>query len=351
MFDKDIEVPKLLEQLEALEGRLPENHIAIPEIKLKIKSLRSGYNGEKAINYYLSQLPQDKFRIFHDLRLRCGKGFFQIDAFLLSQKMKLILEGKNHSGTLHIDRNQMVQEYNGNREIYENPISQAERHKILMNYFLKQYQIPHFPSDCYVIFCKPSAEIILPTEYMEGYERIQRVGNLLNIIQASEKRFNRKLVNGATIDNISTLLLQSHTPKDYDVLKMFSIDNGDIVTGVQCPSCLRLPMTYHRMYWICPFCQFVSKDAHLKAINDYFLIFNTPITNSEVRTFLHLPNVRIASYLLSLVDLPHEGVTKGRIYLQTSPQSTNYVFPDKTNTIKNNLSRGKTVEKNNRVDH
>lgn len=316
MFDKVIEIPKLLEQVEAVEGRLSENHYALPEIKFKIKALKSGFNGEKTIYYYLSQLPKEKFYIFHDLRLPYGNGFFQIDALLLSQKMKLILEGKNHSGTLHFDRNQMIQEYNGNREIYENPVSQANRHKILLDYFLKQYKIPLIPSDYYVIICKPSAEIIISSGYTEAYRKIHRAGNLLEIIEESEKRFNRKVVNEETIKNISKLLIKSHTPKEYDVLPMFGINKGDILPGVQCPRCLRLPMTYHRMCWICPYCQFVSRDAHFKAIKDHFLIFNTPITNSEIRTFLQLPNTRITSYFLSLVHLPHSGVSKGRIYLK-----------------------------------
>ncbi|GHI00286.1 nuclease-related domain-containing protein [Neobacillus kokaensis] len=316
MFVKDIEVPKLLEQVEALEGRIPENHHAIPEVKLKIKSLKSGFNGEKTINYYLGQLPQEKYHIFHDLRLPYGTGFFQIDALLLSRKIKLIFEGKNHSGKLHFDMNQMIQDYNENREIYENPISQVNRHKILLDYFLEQYQISRIPSDFYVMICKPTTEIIIQPGYTEGNKRIHRAGNLLKLIEANEKRFNWEFVNEESIENISSLLLQSHTPKEHDVLKMFKIEEEDIITGVHCPRCLRLPMTYHRMNWLCPYCQFVSKDAHLKAIKDHFLIYNTPLTNSKIRTFLHLPNTRITTHILSSVHLPHSGVSKGRIYLK-----------------------------------
>ncbi len=332
MFEKEILPPKLLLQAEAVEGRLPENHRSIPGIKMKIKSLRSGYNGEKAMNYYLQQIPNQKYHIFHDLRLPYGNGFFQIDAFLLSEKLNLILEGKNHSGTLHIEKNQMIQVFNGNREVYENPISQANRHKLLLNYFLEQYQIPPIPTEFFVVVSKPSTEVIISPDYSEAYKRIYKVGDLLEIIEATQKKYKRNILSQQTIENIIRILLNSHTPNEYDILEMFAVDPLDILTGVHCPNCLHLPMIFNRMNWICPHCHFVSHDAYLKAINDYFLIYNTTISNAELCRFLHIPSPRTATYIFSLLNFPCTGTRKHRIYHNPN-HNLPIMFPRKKPTL------------------
>ncbi|MCM3764987.1 nuclease-related domain-containing protein [Neobacillus niacini] len=335
MFKKDILIPILLLQAEALEGRIPAIHPKMPEIKMKIRSLKSGYNGEKVINYYLKQIPAHKYYIFHDLRLPYGETFFQIDAMLLSKKILLMLDGKNHSGTLYIDKNQMTQVYNGNKEIYENPITQANRHIILLNYFLSQYQTLNIPMDSFVVITKSATEVVISPGYREAEQKICRAGDLLRVIQFAEKNFKRDVLN---VDYLTELLLKNHTPKETDILKMFGINKNEVQTGVQCPRCLFMPMTFNRMNWICPICQFVSKDAFLRAIDDYFLIISSTITNRELCSFLHLPSPRAATYIFSLLNLPFSGMKNHRIYYQPQlPLNTNHHFPPTTNNIKNNF--------------
>src|SRR4051812_45304684 len=95
--------PTFLLQAEALERRIPENHRKMQDVKAKIRILRSGYNGEKTMKYYLEQIPEPKYHIFYGLRLPIGNTFFQIDALLLSQKLIITLDAKNHSGTLRFE--------------------------------------------------------------------------------------------------------------------------------------------------------------------------------------------------------------------------------------------------------
>lgn len=132
-------VPIPLLQAEAVERRISPYHEKLPEIKTNIKILRSGYNGEKELNYQLGQIPQHKYHIFHDLRLPLGELFFQIDVLLLSPNFLVNLDGKNHSGKITIEKNQMIQETINTREIYENPVSQTNRHKILLRNWIEEY--------------------------------------------------------------------------------------------------------------------------------------------------------------------------------------------------------------------
>lgn len=321
MFDKGFTMSKTLLQVQALKGRVEKNHHKIPEIEEKIKILKSGYNGEKVINYYLSQIPNEKYHIFHNLRLPNGDTFFQIDFLLLSSKI-LIIEGKNHSGTIYIEKNQMVQEGFDKKEIYENPITQANRHKILLSYLFHQNNISYIPIDYVTVFTRNTTEIKITPGYTEAEEKICKAGYLLKKIEEFEKTItNRK---PQEIAEIRDLLLTKDTPIESNVLDTFQINKNEIIPGVRCPKCLFLPMGIKRNTWICPICDFKSKDAHLPAIQDYSLLINSFFTNSEIRNFLHLPSCRTTNYFLSLMDLNHTGNTSNRIY--HFPITANYVF-------------------------
>lgn len=316
MFVKDLTVPLNLLKAEALEKRMPPNHPKLIEIRLFIKNLRSGYNGERKIHYYLGQIPPKRFLIFHDLRLPYGEGYFQIDALLLSTRGILMIDGKNHSGKLTIEKNQMIQEYLNNRVVYENPIAQAQRHNLLLTYFLEKYKIPPVPIDSLVAICKSSTEVCIRPGYAAAEKKVCRVSELLEKIDVFYHRHNKNLLDNKTIEKIKKLLLKNHTPLITDIIQKFSIHRSEIISGVQCHNCFQFPMRYKRKVWICPICQFISQDAFIDAITEYFLLYPPSFTNKEIRTFLHLPSTRITAYFLSSLNFPFTGTTKGRIYYQ-----------------------------------
>lgn len=321
MFDKEFTISKTLLQTQALKSRLVENHPKIPAIEEKIKILKSGYNGEKEIKYYLEQIPNEKYHIFHNLRLPNGDTFFQIDFLLLSSKI-LIIEGKNHSGTIYIEKNQMIQEGSDKKEIFENPITQANRHKILLSYLLNRNNISFIPIDYLVAFTRNSADVKISPSYPEAEQKICKAGNLVG--QIEEMEMTIKKVKPQEMEKIRDLLLTKDTPIESNVLEIFQIDKNEIISGVRCPKCLSLPMGIKRNTWVCPICNFKSKDAHLPAIHDYSLLINPFFTNSEIRNFLHLPSCRTTNYFISLMDLKHTGNTSDRIY--HFPLTANYVF-------------------------
>jgi hypothetical protein len=317
LFDKNITVPTALLQAEALLRRLDASHPKRPDVESYMKILRSGYNGEKTMNYYLSLLPEKQFFIFHDLRLPQRNSFFQIDALLLNPKGILIIEGKNHSGKLIFERKQMVQEINGTKEIYENPLAQADRHKTLLKYFLEQHHITEVVIDYIVVVCKPSTEIVISSDYREAEQKIFRAYELVNVIEGLESDRTRKCFDDKTINKIRKLLLNKHTPKQTDVLKIFDIPQVDLLPGVQCSNCFTIPMIYNKGNWFCPSCKTTSKDGIPKAIEDYFLLIKPSFTNNEIRNFLQLPTARATTYRLSSINLKHNGTKRNRIYLKS----------------------------------
>ncbi|MFJ5758569.1 nuclease-related domain-containing protein [Neobacillus sp. NPDC093182] len=313
---KNLTKPIPLLQAEALERRLRIDHEKMPEIKNNIKILKSGYNGEREINYQLGQIPQHKYHIFHDLRLPIGETFFQIDALLLSSYILINLDGKNHSGKITIEKNQMIQEAFEKREIYENPVSQVNRHKILLRNWIEDNQLPRIFMDNLVCFSRSSSEIIITPGYREAENKICKTHDLIKKIEELEGYHKKVWVSEQDILKISNLLFKKHAPKRIDLLKFFQVPESDIIIGVQCPACLFAPMIYNRNKWICPTCQLISKDAHIRAIYDYFRIFKPWFTNSEIRNFLNMSSPRAVVHLLSPLKLTRVGYTSDTVYHQ-----------------------------------
>ncbi|MEH7096164.1 nuclease-related domain-containing protein [Neobacillus vireti] len=314
MFDLPLIKPITLMQAEAAQRRLPRNHPLMDEVELKIKKLASGYRGEKTLNYFLGLLPEKSYHIFHGLRLPAQNSFFQIDALLLSPKLIILLESKNYSGTLTLEKHQLKQEINNTQMIYDNPIAQVNRHKILLQYFFQKYQIPPIPIERVVVFTNSSARVKIADGYYEAEKYICKASNLLMKMKELEKYYSKEQVDQKVIGKIRRLLLSKHTPFRSDFLQTLGINKGDILPGFLCSFCLIVPMEYYRNKWICPSCQQISKESCKEAIKDYFLLVNTSITNSELREFLQLPTKRSAAYQLELLKFPSTGTKKGRIY-------------------------------------
>ncbi|PLS05803.1 nuclease-related domain-containing protein [Neobacillus cucumis] len=314
MFDLPLIKPITLQQAEAAQRRLPSNHPKMAEVEVKIRILASGYKGEKTLNYFLGLLPEKNHHIFQGLRLPARDSFFQMDAHLLSPRLIILLESKNYSGILTLEKHQLTQEINNIKMVYDNPISQVNRHKILLQYFFQKYQIPPIPIETVVVFTKSSAEVKVAQGYQEAEKKICKAGDLLKKIEELEKYYPKDRVDSKTVGKIKRLLLSKHTPYRADFLGSLSINKSDILPGVCCSNCLYMPMEYKKNKWLCPVCLKISKEGSLKAINDFFLLINTSITNSELREFLQLPTRRASSYQLELLNLPSTGTKKGRIY-------------------------------------
>jgi hypothetical protein len=100
---KSLEVPLEIYKLKSLESRLNEFHPVLTDVKSELSRRLAGHKGEQSLLYYLQQLPEKDYFIFHHLRLQLGEFYFQIDYLVLTTKFALILETKNIIGTLFFD--------------------------------------------------------------------------------------------------------------------------------------------------------------------------------------------------------------------------------------------------------
>jgi hypothetical protein len=160
MIMMELKVPINVLQRIALLRSLPKQHEMRLEIVRDLKRYLKGYYGEKECCHYLSFLPEDKYYIFHGLRLK-DKKEFQMDLLIFSQFFALIVEVKNIAGKLKFEKgsNQMIREYNFVEEGLQNPILQVKRHRIQFLNWLNRMQMKTLPVEYLVVISKTSTII------------------------------------------------------------------------------------------------------------------------------------------------------------------------------------------------
>lgn len=316
LIAKECKVSLRIQKYEALERRIRANHPIRPLLADEYHNWMAGYKGEKSLEFYLSMLPDEKYLIFHNLRLLLGKYFFQMDYLLLSAAFGLILEVKNRKGTYLFEKhlNQVTLKTPEKEERIKNPVLQAKLQASKLKKWLAKHNSPDFP--IHYLFVNSNNKAVIRTE--SGHEQILRYicnsESLVDKITLISNYEKREIVDTKTLRKLKRLLLSSDTPEIFDILEHFQFTPHDIITGVQCPECGFLSMMYKYGKWSCPNCLCHSKTAHIQAIRDYFLLIKSSITNSELRKFLHINSPKVANKILRQLDLPSQGTLKGRIY-------------------------------------
>lgn len=115
-------------------------------------------------------------------------------------------------------------------------------------------------------------------------------------------------------------LNKQHSQLNADILKNYNIDQTELITGVACPCCNRLPMVRVKRSWFCSFCSEKSTHAHVKALQDYALLFSPYVKNKDIREFLHIDSQTAVKKLLYSMDLKPNGSRKSAIYTLPLPK-------------------------------
>jgi hypothetical protein len=317
MIKKERKKPLKLLKLEAMNGRLPPTYPKKHLVESELGKVLAGWRGEQAVDFHLSFLPKGNYLILHDLRLEdIESRFFQMDTVLLSQKYHVILEIKNMAGTLFFNNEpqQVVQHLNNEEKAYACPILQVERQCLQLQTLLKKLHLPVVPIMYLIIISHANTVIKIAPNYQKAKQTVIHTSALLEKINTIESNFNDLKLTQKELNKIARFLVKQHQPLNPDYFERFKIPQADILTGVHCPNCRQLPMKRVRGMWFCPSCRFSSKDAHIAALHDYSLLINSTITNQQLRDFLHLPSISIASKILRSLCLKEYGKLKGRSY-------------------------------------
>ncbi|RSK54610.1 nuclease-related domain-containing protein [Bacillus canaveralius] len=317
MIVKRRTVPLKIQVGEALLRRLPEGAFSREELQGDLERRRAGYWGEQSIDHYLSFLDEKKYLIFHDLNLPRGEYTFQIDTLLLTANLAIILEVKNIAGTLFFDQlfHQLIRtNANGKEEGFPDPITQASLQKYQLNEFLHELQVPDIPIEYAVVICNKHSILKTNPGQEKIFRKVFKTPHLLNWIQALEKVYPKEVLSSKELRKISRQLIKKNTPPRKLFLDRYLTSKDELITGVYCPFCFYIPMQRMKRHWHCPDCSTKSRDAHMLALRDYFLLIDSKISNQQFRDFAQLSSRDIASRLLISTNFPSSGTTKGRFY-------------------------------------
>jgi hypothetical protein len=300
----------------ALERRLILGHQKHKEVEKDLAKRRAGYWGEYFLYNYLKELPQQKYFILHDLQLKIENVTFQIDFLLLSHFLNLIIEAKNILGTLTFDstfKQLLRKNDDGSEDVFEDPRTQAQYHRMMLNRWLREHGIDHQPNDYLVFFSNVNKTNlkILPGDKSD-FSRICKGRELFLKIDGFEKTYHQK--NCTEINEVGQLLLSSHSPKQIDIMDEYGLTKKDIRTGVRCPECSFIPMIYARGQFSCPACKCKTNDTLPEALQDYSHLYKPTITNSEFRDFIQISSPNIALKELRSLHLNSAGNTRNRQY-------------------------------------
>lgn len=277
---------------------------------------QAGISGEKSMDFPLSFLDDKLFSIYHDLRISDGVHHFQIDTLVISQHYLLILEVKNISGILNFDPtfNQLIRISDTKEEAFPNPLTQVERQRSQLRALLQKMKIPEVPIETLIVIANRRA-VIKATEAVQFISsKVIRSEYLPTKVKSLDQRYGELWLTMKEVRKLGRTLVKLHEPLDRDVLKRFSISRNDLLVGVACPECARLAMRRLHGRWYCERCGAYSRDAHLRALQDYALLVSREITNQEARRFLKMDSGDAATRLLKSLKMESTGSTKGRRY-------------------------------------
>lgn len=313
MIVKNLEKSLFILKTETLLNRMKRDHEQYEEIQENVRKLIAGFNGERAVSYYLNFLDEKNYFIFHNLRLPNGKYFFQLDFLILTKRFALILECKNFYGTLFFDDsfNQLIRFTEDKEEGFLDPISQAKWHQQQLQNWLSPFSLP---VEYFVVISNPSTIVKTNPQNKIAMNRVIHCHSLLEKIEFLNRKYRNDTLNNKELKKISRRLLKEHSIETVDILKKYELTDDDILTGVQCSNCSTFGMNYTYGTWTCPKCLIKSKVAHIQTLKEYALLYEPHITNREFRRFLHVDCSDAAYYLLKSLNFDHSGGTKNRFY-------------------------------------
>ncbi|MFG6495849.1 nuclease-related domain-containing protein [Fictibacillus sp. UD] len=325
MIKKARTKPLKLLKYEVLMERIIPNHTQKQLIESSHRKYLAGYKGELTLDYFLSELSEDDYHIYHDLRIPRNDNnqlYFQLDALIIHSKFCIIIEVKNLIGNLYFDHqyDQIVRSREGIDETFADPVNQVEIQKNHFSNWLLRHKFPVIPIHTLVVITNPKSYIRISPKYGKNAQKIIRGRTLSNKIKEFGNIENEVIFQKRDMKKLSSLLLKEHTQHNPDILKMYNIHRDEILSGVFCPNCIQVALIRIKRNWLCTRCSKTYMYAHKKAIIDYALLFSPVVKNKDIRSFLHMKSQSSVKKLLYSMKLKPTGLRKAATYTIPLPK-------------------------------
>lgn len=286
----------------ALLKRLNDGSPSTEFIREEIRKMDAGVRGENRLVSRLRELRLNgKFRVFSDVCLELDDWKVQIDCLLVTDRCCIVLESKNISGRLYFNEelDEFYKEENGTETPISNPYFQLMRHIRFMKEFLRNI-LPQMKVTGAVIMTAKSCRIMQKPTHYPIYKLESMVERVTQIYNSS----GGVSYSVGELEVVERQLVENRSAFEYPPLcEYYRINASEIRFGVECPSCGVLGMLRTGKTWTCPSCRKRERNAHKKAVDDYFWLIDNKITNRDFRKFCMVDSIYVASRMLSNMEL------------------------------------------------
>lgn len=288
MIIKKRQKPLILQKYEILQARLPKDSPHYRQVTFDANNYKKGYEGERAVDYYLQLLSPSDFTILQDITLKTKDHTFQIDNLLVSHHAIYLIEVKNYLSrvTYHADTDTFILD-NEQREFgTANPLIQVKIQKEKLRIWLQERNLPNIPIHCFVALSNSSTILEItgnPNENTKGLSHGEQIPWKITDI---EEKYHKEPKHQH--QKIAYKILTASTEFDKDILSIYPIHSSELLRGVRCIKCNYLGMRRKGWSWKCPSCSFEDKLAAQQSINEYLLLIKPWLTNKECKHFLGL---------------------------------------------------------------
>ncbi|MCM3717831.1 nuclease-related domain-containing protein [Fictibacillus phosphorivorans] len=316
MIIKEAAESSKIKKLRLLHKRFSPEHPVASEIEGELMRSVAGYKGEKSLDFHLDLLPKDETFIFHDVRLPFGSSHFQIDVLILTSSFFLIIEVKHISGTLLFDQefHQLIRTYKDIEEVFPDPISQLYRQTHLFKEWLSLHKFAPVPIESIVIISNPHSKIMsLPNERNIS-KFVTHSTNLLARFHTYQNQYSNEVIHKKDIKKLTRLLLKHHNQTDQDLFSKFMITPNNLIKGVACPACSKIPMIRVRRKWFCLSCGHYCNRAHIETLKEYALLISPTLSIHECCDFLQISSRHLAKHLLNDLHISATKLGKYKVY-------------------------------------
>lgn len=293
--------------------RLPVTHEKYPLIQDKVYQIKAGYSGEVEVDRILPEigLPKEHV-IMKDIRLEVLPNFYiQIDTLILTNHHIFLLEIKRYAGSIYFDekngktiktsRNQVI-------EKFDCAVHQVDRAAFGLQQILHKFSA-NIRVHPIIVMANANVDIVQYPQSTPVKFKKQLPKYIRGILKNHEN--DKPIPLHDIVEHLKQSIAEKQT---LPLCERYGIDKQELKKGVLCLQCDEPMGITQGRTWTCHQGCESQENALKQAIWDWFYLFNSSITNRQLRAYLDVRR-KSATHILHTHNLQKIGRTKNTYYL------------------------------------
>jgi len=145
--------------------------------------------------------------------------------------------------------------------------------------------LPELPLEYLLVLCHEGAELKMPVANSADELKICPASQVVYKVTKMQETYSQPVLDGKHFKKWHKHLLEC---RENPGICPWPVDQSEMYTGVGCPLCRRFEMDFNNGAWHCQVCGHASKDAHRKAIEEFYLLFGRDAPDEALCSFLRV---------------------------------------------------------------